>query len=289
MKDFELESARNQLPAVRLPGRLILEVTAKCNYRCPFCYCVWHEFPCLAGVELSTLEWRKIIGHCAASGVNDLLFSGGEPMLRPDLRELLTFARFILPTARLGIFTNGSLMSEDHFSFFKGLEIELSTRLPGLSSYGPMTGTRRSFRRTLAWIARAAELKRPLAVSLTATSANRGEFADMFAAAAFSGARMIQMGAMMPEGRGRRHLELTLTHAEWAALKNRIRTLPDCGVPYAFCDEMLCECREQPADLLKKFGNPAWRPCTAGTSFGVIGPSGKFRSCLHAVQERELF
>lgn len=45
---------------------------------------------------------------CAEKQVNDILFSGGEAMLRPDLPELLTYARKILPEAELGLFTNGS-------------------------------------------------------------------------------------------------------------------------------------------------------------------------------------
>ena len=281
--------ASDPAAALLLPKRLIVEVTAKCNYRCPFCYCVWHECPELAEPEPTTDGWKPILRHCAGSGVNDLLFSGGEAMLRPDLRELLEYTRILLPAARLGVFTNCSLMSEDYLAFFNDLKIDVSTSLPGLSTYGKMTGTRRSFRRTLAWIARAAELNWPLAVSLTATAANRDEFADMFAAAALSGARTIQIGAMMPEGRGRRHLNLTLTHYEWEEVKKQIRELPDGGVPYAFCDEMLCECREQPETLLKNFGNPARKPCAAGTDFGVVGPAGKFRNCLHTIHSRDLF
>ena len=80
----------------------------------------------------------------------------------------------------------------------------------------------------------------------------------------------------------------TLSRSEWEVLKTEIRALPDCGVPYAFCDEMICECRPQPEDLLKKFRFPKSSPCRAGIDFGVIGPNGKFRKCLHTVEAVEI-
>ena len=55
----------------------------------------------------------------------------------------------------------------------------------------------------------------PMAVSMTITKANCDEAADMFVAAALSGASRIQMGAMMAEGRGREHLDLILTREAW--------------------------------------------------------------------------
>lgn len=269
---------------IALPKHLILEVTSRCNYRCPFCYCVWHEFPELAGPLLSAAAWKKIIRHCVESGADDLLFSGGEALLRKDLPALIGLACELLPEGGVGVFTNGSRLNEEYLDFFRTRQVKVSISLPGLSTYGAMTGTRRSYRRTLEWIARAAELHCPMSVSLTATAANRHEFADMYSAASLSGAASIQMGAMMPEGCGRKHLDLTLKREEWETLKIQIRALPDSGVPYSFCDEMLCECRPQPEKLVRKFGNPSRTPCTAGTSFGVIGPSGKFRKCLHTTE-----
>ena len=272
----------------RFPPHLIFELTAKCNYRCPFCYCVWHEFPELAKPERDTQFWKNLLDSCAENGVGDLLFTGGEAMLRPDLSELLTYARKILPEAELGLFTNGSRLTEEFLRFCRRKRIRLSTSLQGLKSYGEMTGTKRSYRRTLEWIARAAELKWKMSVSLTATQANRHEFADMFCAVAVSGALNIQMGAMMPEGRGRGHLELTLSRPEWEELKAEIRALPDCGVPYAFCDEMICECRTQPAAIRRRFEQPPPSECPAGKSFAAVGPNGKIRKCLHDPAETEL-
>ena len=272
----------------RLPKHLIFELTAKCNYRCPFCYCVWHEFPELADPERDTAFWRSLLDRCTEHGINDIQFTGGEALLRPDLRELLAYARKSQPDALLGVFTNTSLMTEEFLRFCRRKKIRLSTSLQGLSAHGAMTGTRRKCFRTLEWIARASEQHWPMSVSLTATRANRREFADMYCAAALSGASAVQLGAMMPEGRGRANMDLALTRSEWEDLKSEIRALPESGVPYCFCDELICECRPQPKEILRKFRSPTRVSCKAGIDFGVIGPNGKFRKCLHTVTASEL-
>ena len=72
--------------------------------------------------------------------------------------------------------------------------------------------------------------------------------------------------------------------AEWAEVKERIRALPDGRVAYTFCDEFICECRaDMPRGLLEKWRDPNHAPCPAGRSFGVVGPNGVYRACLHSL------
>ena len=265
----------------KFPKHLSLELTAKCNFKCPYCYCLWHEFPELAKEELSLEQWQDIICFSVEQGVKTILFTGGEALMYPGVRRLLEFARGKAPEINLELFTNGSLMTEEMFLFCKKNKIKLFTRLQGGRSYGAMTGTDRSFESLLELLAFGRENRWKFSVSITVTKENRNEICDMFAAAAISGAEGIQLGAMMPEGRGREHLELALSRAEWENVKEEIRSMKNCGVPYSFCDEMLCECRRQPEELKKKFGDPDFKPCPAGNEFGVIGPDGTYRKCLH--------
>lgn len=269
---------------IKLPLAMVLEVTAKCNYRCPFCYCIWHEQTTSLPEDLPTEKWFQILNKCAENNVREITFSGGEALLRQDLPLLISYAKKIMPEAALAVFTNCAKMNEEFFFFCKEKRVVISTSLQGLRSYGKMTGTRRSYRKILQWLAFAAENEWKFGVSMTATQVNKTEFADMFAAAVLSGASSIQMGAMMPEGRGRKHLELALTWDEWNFLKETIRALPDSGIPYSFSDEMICECRPQPPELLKRFANPVRQPCPAGEKFGVISPDGTYRKCLHSIE-----
>lgn len=81
------------------PMWLVLELT----YRCPL-KCVWCnnplDFDRYAKQELSTEEWKRVLREARALGALQLGFSGGEPMLRDDLEELVAEAE------ALGYYTN---------------------------------------------------------------------------------------------------------------------------------------------------------------------------------------
>jgi PqqA peptide cyclase len=80
------------------PLALIAEIT----HRCPL-HCVYCSNPLeLAGVssELSTAEWTDIFQQSGKLGMLHVHFTGGEPLARPDLTELVAGAR------DAGLYTN---------------------------------------------------------------------------------------------------------------------------------------------------------------------------------------
>ncbi len=83
--------------ALRALG-LLAELTHRCPLGCPYC-----SNPIRArteGDELGTGEWKRVLSQARDLGVLHALFSGGEPLLRPDLEDLVAEA------ARLGLYTN---------------------------------------------------------------------------------------------------------------------------------------------------------------------------------------
>lgn len=267
-----------------LPRRLSLEVTARCNYACPFCYGVWHEREELAGPELGTVEWGAILEECARRGVKEVQFTGGEPLLREDLDELIDRARAAgLKTA---VYTNASLLDEERLEGFKRRRVSISTSLPGLTTYGTMTGTGREAWPTLEAIERASELGWPMGVGITVARPNLAEAADLVAAAALAGASAIQIGAVMWEGRMKANSDWMLTSEEWERAKAAVRAVATGKVRVTFADEFFCACREQPGNPGARWPSPPGA-CPAGKAFGVIGVTGKFRRCLHTLEETE--
>lgn len=83
--------------------------TRTCNLRCVHCY-MDSEAKKYAG-ELSTEEARQMIDDLAEFKVPVLLFSGGEPLLRPDIYALMEYAgsKGIRPT----LSTNGTLITRE--------------------------------------------------------------------------------------------------------------------------------------------------------------------------------
>ncbi len=71
----------------RQPGFMILTVTAACNARCSFCFYGSRVAAPDPSSELSAAEYEKISHRCGA--IPYLLISGGEPVLRDDLEEIV--------------------------------------------------------------------------------------------------------------------------------------------------------------------------------------------------------
>ena len=95
------------------PYALLAEITYRCPLHCPYCSNPVaaslpatpkvHERGCEAprraqgggysNGELTTDEWKRVIREAAALGVLQIGFSGGEPLARRDLSELVRAAR----------------------------------------------------------------------------------------------------------------------------------------------------------------------------------------------------
>lgn len=97
------------------PFWLLAELTYRCPLQCPYCsnpveIAKYND-------ELSTQDWIRVLREGRKMGATQLGFSGGEPLLRRDLEELISEA------CGLGYYTNlitsGVGMDEDRILAFK--------------------------------------------------------------------------------------------------------------------------------------------------------------------------
>lgn len=87
---------------------VVWNCTKQCNLACAHCYAASDSNP--APAELTTREARAMIDDLAAFGCPVLLFSGGEPLMRRDLVELIDYARHA--GLRTVVSTNGTLLTD---------------------------------------------------------------------------------------------------------------------------------------------------------------------------------
>lgn len=91
------------------PRWLLAELTYACPLQCPYCSnpIDYSKYPS----ELTTEDWKRVLTEARRMGAVQLGFSGGEPLTRKDLIELVEHAR------QLGYYTNlitsGYGMTED--------------------------------------------------------------------------------------------------------------------------------------------------------------------------------
>lgn len=85
-------------PPITSPRWLLAELTYKCPLQCPYCSNPLDY--ARHGQELDTETWIRVLTEARALGALQLGFSGGEPLIRPDLEILVAHAR------KLGYYTN---------------------------------------------------------------------------------------------------------------------------------------------------------------------------------------
>ena len=87
-------------PVIGPPLWLLAEVTYRCPLHCVFCYNPVDFAKTERADELSTADWLRVLREARALGAVQCGFSGGEPLMRDDLEELIAEAH------RLGYYTN---------------------------------------------------------------------------------------------------------------------------------------------------------------------------------------
>src|SRR5208337_4110207 len=86
---------------------VVWNLTRTCNLKCVHCYTASEalKYP----GELSTQQCKDVLDDLAAFKVPAVLFSGGEPLVRPDLFELAAYARAL--NLHVVASTNGTLIT----------------------------------------------------------------------------------------------------------------------------------------------------------------------------------
>lgn len=107
-----------QSAAARRPV-VVWNVGRRCNLHCVHCYSD-SENRAYSG-ELNTVEGMALIDDLAAFGIPVLLLSGGEPLMRPDLFELIAHAR--VRGLRVTLSTNGTLITADVAAHLRALAV----------------------------------------------------------------------------------------------------------------------------------------------------------------------
>jgi len=158
--------------AAGIPSGVHLQVADRCNHACQHCYQVQGRKG-----ELSLDELKAVLDDLAASGVMLLNVSGGEATLRPDLLDILRYARSKGFAIRL--FTNGYTMTPELASELRViglLGVDVSIYSDDAAQHDEVTRVPGSHARTLAGVRAMldAGLRVHLKVPTTAASLDAG-------------------------------------------------------------------------------------------------------------------
>ncbi len=161
------------------PARLWVYTNFHCNLACD--YCAVASSPKARARSLSLPQFRARVDEAVDEQFTELYLTGGEPMLHPDLPNMLQHAVERLPTVLL---TNAMLLRGGRLERLRGFaghpNLVIQTSLDGArpATHDAHRG-RGSWRRTMDGIAAALELDLPVRVALTETPQNTGEIAEV--------------------------------------------------------------------------------------------------------------
>ena len=90
---------------------LRVSVTDRCNLRCVYCNPLKDDGLVADGDVLSFQEIHRIVGLCAKCGITRVRLTGGEPLVREDIVELVRSTAGIPAIEDLSLTTNGVLLA----------------------------------------------------------------------------------------------------------------------------------------------------------------------------------
>ncbi|PXY34315.1 pyrroloquinoline quinone biosynthesis protein PqqE [Prauserella coralliicola] len=198
-----------EVQGVRPPLGMLAELTHRCPLHCPYCSnpveLVTRER------ELGTEEWCSVLDQARDLGVLQVHLSGGEPLARPDLPELVTRASGL--GCYVSLVTSGLGLTEARLADLvdRGLaHVQLSVQGADAARANLLAGAKaHDHKLTAAALVKRFEL--PLSVNVVLHRANHDQLEGMIAVA---------------ERMGADRLELANTQFYGWALRNRDALLP---------------------------------------------------------------
>ena len=259
------------------PYLLLAELTYRCPLHCPYCSNPT-RYP--DGGELTTAEWQRVFREAAELGVLHAGLSGGEPLQRADLPELVAAAH------QAGLYTNlitsAAGLNESRLAQLKaaGLDnIQISLQADEALAANRIAGaSAHRVKLTAARLARAAGF--PLTVNVVLHRNNIDRLAEIIALA---------------EELEAERLELANTQFYGWAFRNRAALLPTRGQINAAAATAAREKKRLLGRMRILFVTPDYysdrpKPCMDGwgSRYLTVNPAGEVIPCPTAKEIKEL-
>ena len=271
---------------MELPKTFVLELTRRCNHHCLYCYTVWGErelgYPGPREAEMSTAEIKTLIERLQREApVQYIALSGGEPLLREDLPEILAFIRNcgITPI----IITNGTLLTKERVAAtMVGGSYEVS-----LHSYRPlvhdrMSGAPGAWRKVIDGMTNVHQAGGNLVAAFVATKLNYMDLLHTAELAVALGCWGMLYNRVNLGAYNLRYADELLPTP--AMIRENLDMLEEVGTKYdPFTISISIVIEPCVVDIRKyKHINFGWCPKGGDNSYFTVDPVGNVRTCNHS-------
>jgi radical SAM protein with 4Fe4S-binding SPASM domain len=258
------------------PKIIAFEVTRRCRYECKHCRA--NAGP-QEQTELTTQQCKKIISSLARFAKPMLIFTGGEPMERPDIYELIGYAK--MRGMRIVMATCGYLLDEAAMARLKKAGVSaLSFSIDGSSAdtHDKFRQNEGAFNTAVRAAQLARQMKMPFQINTTLRKLNAGEIIGIAELVKRLGAMCLDVFILVPTGRGSEIDDAVLDPVQYEELlgelvgiklKGDIKIRVTCGPAFArVCDQ---------AKARGLTDHP--QGCMGGKGFGFISWRGDVQTC----------
>ncbi len=251
-------------------------VTKRCNLYCEHCYRDSGPESSVEG-QLTTEEGRRLIDQVKAAGFRLLIFSGGEPMIREDLTELIAYAAASGLKPAMG--SNGTLLTAVNARELKdaglgGIAISIDSADP--ASHNRFRNSADGWERAVQGIRYAQEAGLKVQINMTLKEDNVDEFEQVAQLAEEMNVASLHPFFLVPTGRAVNIEEDALKHERYYSVlrkvlqkqqTTRLEIKPTCAPQFMpLAKDMNIDMRYT-------------RGCLAGVAYCSVLPNGEVHIC----------
>ena len=262
-----------------LPDVVALELTYRCNHKCLFCSCPWEANDTYKKSELSLQEWVNVIDNLIKNGVSTFTLTGGEPLMRNELREIIDI--ILSRGVTLSIISNGREIDDDFLDFLAERKISISISLPGIETFVEHTGID-NVEHVLSLFEKTKTRGIKTTANIAVTKKNLPELYENIAYALIKGADYILLNRFIPGGRGLDNQEFLLSIDETNMMLDIAEEVLSKANRYGHVGTELPLCAIKNPTNYKYL--QVSNLCAAAKGFFVVDPSGYIKVCNHSPQ-----
>lgn len=260
----------NYIP--ELPYHLVWITTNACNARCLHCStAAAKRLP----NELSTDEVKSLFTHLADIGIFDVAISGGEPLVRQDIYEIIEFITGL--GIKVGIGSNGSLITKQTAFRLKEIHVDrLQISIDGTEEiHDQVRRWNGLFNRAKQAIQNSIEAGLNTHVCLTLHKLNYAVMEDVIDTCANWGVKRFNMSRFIPTGRGTNDLDLP--KEIWKEIIFEYETIKK---KYSGTMELTTHLSQSILVNPELYNCGGFIGCQAGIGQGCIDSNGDIRPCV---------
>lgn len=279
--------AYEERTGVRAPRIIAWEITRSCNLSCAHCRAA-AEFGAYTG-ELSLEEIKKVIDNIVTISNPIIILTGGEPLLRPDIWEIIDYCHEKGAMPVVG--TNATLIDDAmaaKLAEHKIPRISVSIDFATAEEHDAFRGEVGCFDSAIEGIKAAKRHGVGVQINTTVTKANVAELPAIHDLAEALGVDAFHIFMLVPTGRGSDLIDIELSPEEsekaltWAYERQKTSPLhfkPTDSPHYYRIIRQLAK-KEGKKVTREEYGLDAMtRGCLGGITFGFISHMGDVQPC----------